>query len=276
MQLFLGPYQVGNSLYPLALDLFIPTIFFFFFGSAYRVGRYLMTYKKPFVAVPIASQEVVRGKISSIERVKSLVDTFSNSSKVGLKRKPVTTTAGLLMHLGLVVMIFLLAQHMVFWAYYLPPYRVLFPLAIPESSTDGLLSLTMSTFPRTPTPYPFVHDIWGPLTVILNGQYISFLLLVLLGIYLGHKFHAFADGLSLRAGDWWFFLLLYVDIVLGLLATSHIPNNVVWYDNLLGGHILLAEIIIATLPFTRGFHMFEFYLGKIREWYFMLYRRGEK
>jgi hypothetical protein len=30
------------------------------------------------------------------------------------------------------------------------------------------------------------------------------------------------------------------------------------------------------LPFTRGFHMFEFYFGKLREWYFMVYRRGEK
>ncbi|ARM75299.1 hypothetical protein [Acidianus manzaensis] len=267
-----GPYNLGDSLYPLALDLFIPTILLFFFGASYRVFRYFATYHKPYVVYTTT----IRGNVSSFEKTKQLVNTFSNSSKVGMKRKPITTGVGLLMHLSLIVIIFLLAQHMVFWAYYIPPYKILFPLAIPESSTDGLLSLTYGLSPLTPTSYPFVHDIWGPLTVILNGQYITYLLMILLGIYLGHKFHALAEGLTLRAGDWWFFLLLYIDIVLGFLATSHIPNAITWYDNLLGAHILVAEILIATLPYTRGFHMFEFYLGKVREWYFMTYRRNEK
>ncbi|BDC17868.1 hypothetical protein [Acidianus sp. HS-5] len=271
MQLPFGYYPVGNSLYPLALDLFMPTVFFFFFGAAYRTARYFAFYNKPFV--PYTSS--LRG-ISTREKIKDLVNTFANSSKLGIKRKPVTTAAGLLMHISLIVIIFLLAQHMVFWAYYIPPYKVLFPLAIPESSVDGELAFTRASLPLTPTPYPFVHDIWGPLTVILNGQYITYLLMILLGIYLGHKFHILGERLALRAGDWWFFVLLYIDIILGFLATSHIPNNVVDYDNLLGAHILVAEILIATLPFTRGFHMFEFYLGKMREWYFTVYRRGEK
>ncbi|AWR96806.1 hypothetical protein DFR86_04030 [Acidianus sulfidivorans JP7] len=267
-----GPYNIGNSLYPLALDLFIPTIFLFFFGSAYRTFRYFAVYHKPFVVYTTT----IRGNTSLVKKSKLLFNTFANSSKVGIKKKPITTGVGLLMHLSLIVIIFLLAQHMVFWAYYIPPYKVLFPLAIPESSTDGLLALANGLSPLTPTPYPFVHDLWGPLTVILNGQYITYLLMILLGIYLGHKFHALAEGLTLRSGDWWFFLLLYIDIILGFLATSHIPNEITWYDNLLGAHILVAEVLIATLPYTRGFHMFEFYLGKVREWYFMTYRRNEK
>lgn len=272
MQLPFGDYLVGNSLYPLALDLFIPTILFFFFSASYRVFRYFAVYKKPFI--PYATS--VMRETSSTEKVKKLVDTFANSSKVGMKRKPVTTAVGLLMHLSLIVIIFLLAQHMIFWAYYIPPYKILFPLAIPESSADGALAFTLATSPYTSTPYPFVHDIWGPLTIILNGQYITYILMILLGIYLGHKFHALAEGLTLRSGDWWFFLLLYIDIILGFLATSHIPDSIVYYDDLLGAHIIVAEVLIATLPFTRGFHMFEFYLGKVREWYFMTYRRGEK
>ncbi|QXJ35524.1 hypothetical protein [Saccharolobus shibatae] len=267
-----GPYEVGNSLYSLSLDLFIPTIFLFFFGVSYRIFRYLATYSRQ----EIVYATTIRRSQSSLEKTKLLIDTFANSSKVGVKRKPVTTVVGLLMHLALIVIIFLLAQHMIFWAYYIPPYKVLFPLAIPISSADGLLAFTYGTSPFTPTPNPFVNDLWGSLTIILNGQYITYLLVILLGIYLGHKFHALAEGLTLRSGDWWFFLLLYIDIILGFLAASHIPDTITLYDDLLGAHILVAEIIIATLPYTRGFHMFEFYLGKIREWYFMTYRRNEK
>lgn len=273
MQLPFGLYPVGNSLYPLALDLFIPTVFFFFLGATYRIGRYLITYQKPFIPYPTSS---VRGKISSSEKVKELFTAVSNSSITGTKRKPVTTVAGLLMHIALVLMIFLLAQHMIFWAYYIPPYSVLFPLAIPISSTDGVLAATYWTSPLTSTPYPFVHDVWGPLTIILNGQYLTYILIILLSIYLAHKFYALAEGLTIRAGDWWFFLLIFIDVILGFLAVSHIPDSVVWYDNILGAHILVAEIIIATLPFTRGFHMFEFWFGKLREWFYMVYRRGAK
>lgn len=262
-------YPVGNSLYPLALDLFVPTVFFFFLGASYRVFRYLATYHRPFIPYP--SSEV--RQTSSVHKLVALINVFANSSRVGLKRKPITTAVGILFHAALVLIIFLLAQHMVFWAYYIPPYSALFPLAIPESSEDGLLAFTT---PNHSSITLFVNDIWGPLTIILNGQFLTFLLIILLGVHLGHKLMVAAERLSLRAGDWWFFILLYVDVLLGFLATAHIPNNVYWYDNILGAHILIAEIIIATLPFTRGFHMFEFYLGKIREWYFMVYRRGEK
>ncbi|QIW24046.1 hypothetical protein EWF20_07725 [Sulfolobus sp. S-194] len=271
MQIPFGPYPVGLNLYPLALDLFIPTIFIFFAGASYRVTRYFATYNKPFIVYGTQ----VRG-ISQGEKIIELFNTFANSSRVGIKRKPATTAAGLLMHIVLVLIIFLLAQHMIFWAYYIPPYKILFPLALPESSADGQLAFFRGSNPYTSTPYPFVHDIWGPLTIILNGQYLTYLLLIFLAIYLAHKFSVVVERLSIRAGDWWFFVLLFIDVVLGFLATSHIPNNVFWYDNLLGAHILIAEIIIVTLPFTRGFHMFEFYLGKIREWYFMIMRRGMK
>lgn len=273
MQLPFGPYPVGNSLYPLALDLFLPTVIFFFFGAAYRIARYLITYHTPFTPYPTSS---VRGKISGGEKVKEFFVTLGNSSRVGAKRKPVTTIVGLLQHIVLILIIFLLAQHMVFWSYYIPPYRALFPLAIPESSASGELAAFYGSHPFTPTPYPFVHDVWGPLTIILNGQYLTYALIILLSVYLAHKFYALAERLVIRAGDWWFFVLLYIDVILGFLAASHIPNSVVWYDNILGAHILVAEIIIATLPFTRGFHMFEFWFGKIREWYYMMYRRGAK
>jgi len=262
-------YPVGDSLYPLALDLFVPTMFFFFLGASYRITRYLVTYHKPFIPYPSSELRQVSGG----HRIAALINTFANSSRVGIRRKPVTTAVGLLMHLALVLIIFLLAQHMVFWAYYIPPYSALFPLAIPESSEDGLLALTAPNHASTTL---FVNDVWGPLTAILNGQFLTFLLIVFLGVHLGHKFLVAAERLSLRAGDWWFFVLLYIDVLLGFFATAHIPNNVYWYDNLLGAHILVAEVIIATLPFTRGFHMFEFYFGKLREWYFMVYRRGEK
>lgn len=266
-------YPIGNSLYNVALSLFMPTIFFFFAGATYRIGRYLITYHSPLDVNPSMP---LRGKVSGGEKIKDLVNTVANSSKVGVKRKPITTIVGLLMHLSLILIIFLLAQHMVFWAYYIPPYSALFPLAIPESAEDGLLALTMPGHPTTTMAYTFVNDIWGPLTVILNGQILTYLLMVFLAIYLAHKFYALAERLVIRAGDWWFFLLLFIDVVLGFLASSHIPNNVTWYDNLLGAHILVAEIIIATLPFTRGFHMFEFWFGKVREWYFMTFRRGAK
>lgn len=271
MQLPFGNYPVGNSLYPLALNMFIPTIIFFFIGASYRIFRYFAVYKKSFNPY---TRSIMR-EISSTKKVKKLFDTFVNSSKVGMKRKPITTAIGVLMHLSLIVIIFLLAQHMVFWAYYIPPYKILFPLAIPESSADGVLAFTHAISPYAPMPNPFVHNIWGPLTIILNGQYMTYLLIILLGIKLGHKFHALAEGLTLRSGDWWFFLLLYIDVILGFLAASHIPSSEV-YDNILGAHILVAEILIATLPFTRGFHMFEFYFGKVMEWYFMTYKRGEK
>lgn len=269
MQIPYATYPVGNSLYPLALDLFVPTVFFFFLGASYRVFRYLATYHRPFIPYPSSELR----QVSSGHKIVALVNVFANSSRVGIKRKPVTTGVGILFHIALVLIIFLLAQHMVFWAYYIPPYSALFPLAIPESSEDGLLALTT---PNHASITLFVNDIWGPLTVILNGQFLTLLLIIFLGIYLGHKLLVAVERLSLRAGDWWFFVLLYIDILLGFFATAHIPDNVYWYDNLLGAHILVAEIIIATLPFTRGFHMFEFYLGKIREWYFMVYRRGEK
>jgi len=98
-------YPVGDSLYPLALDLFAPTVFFFFLGASYRITRYLVTYHKPFIPYPSSELRQVSGG----HRIAALINTFANSSRVGIRRKPVTTAVGLLMHLALVLIIFLLA-----------------------------------------------------------------------------------------------------------------------------------------------------------------------
>ncbi|MFZ8855186.1 MAG: hypothetical protein ACO2OQ_03365, partial [Thermofilaceae archaeon] len=60
------------------------------------------------------------------------------------------------------------------------------------------------------------------------------------------------------------------------LATHHLPSgDIVTYRLVLGTHILLAEVLVAVLPFTKFWHfVFGYWYGKLHEWYDLKYRRG--
>jgi len=243
----------------------------FAFGASYRLLKYILLWKRG-----PGPEPKNRG---AGHLVKELVKTFLDPIIETAKRKPHDFVAGLLMlHvLGLIPLIFLLDQHIAAFAYWFPPYALLAPLAIPLSSTTGGLTVAAPFKPVSPMQWGFVDTIWGPLTVVLNGDVLAVLAIIGTAYKIGDKIVRRLHGLShVRIGDFFDLGLLLAILVTGFMAAHHMPSgDIVTYRTVLGAHILLAELLIAVLPFTKFWHfVFGFWYGKLHEWYDIKYKRG--
>ncbi len=260
------------GLYEFAIyDMFTPTIAIFAFGMVYRLSRYLFLYKR-------TAQPVWR-RTSFVHRIYILIDAFLHAIVAAIKRSKVTFVTGIfLLHLfGVIPILFLLSHHIAWWSYYFPPYSILRPFAIPTSSTSSTLTVTAPFTPVTDMSNGFVNTIWGPLTIILNGD-----VLAILAIF-GTTFKLLERIVKkvkerldrIRVGDFVALVLLLVILISGYLATHHLPSNEIeTYKLMLGIHILMAELLVILLPFTKFFHfVFGFWYGKLHEAY-DLWRRG--
>jgi uncharacterized membrane protein len=254
------------DLYQLAVFVLFPlALYIFAFGAAYRVLRYIFLYEKG-VYVPRS-----RGAGHAI---KELIMTFLRPVKFASRTNPVEAFAGLvaLHFVGLIPLVFLLAHHIAYLEYLIPFYGVLRPLAIPISSTTGAIQVT------TPTGYvQHVESIWGPLTIVLNGDVLT--IFALIGIVyktteklvdkLWHK------SKKVRIGDLLIWPLLLAIVVTGWLATHHYPPGVDAYRFVLGFHIASAAVFVAVWPFTKYFHfLWGYWYGKLHEWYDLALKRG--
>lgn len=260
------------GLYEFAVyDMFVPTIAIFTFGMIYRLSRYLFLYKR-------TAQPVWR-KTSIFHKIYLLIDAFVHAIVAAIKRSKVTFVSGIfLLHfLGVIPVLFLLSHHIVWWSYYFPPYSILSPLAIPTSATSSALTVTAPFTPVTGMSYGFVNTIWGPLTVVLNGDVLAILAIIGTTFKLFEKIpEKFKEKLArVRLGDFVALLLLLAILISGYMATHHLPSgDIETYKLMLGLHILTAEILVLLLPFTKFFHfVFSFWYGKLHEAY-DLWRRG--
>lgn len=260
------------TLYEFAVyDMMLPTIFIFVLGMAYRLSRYLFFYRRT------PQPDWRRTSIS--HKVIALIETFIFPIWASIKNAKINFVTGIfLLHLlGVIPLLFLLSHHIAWWSYYFPPYSLLWPLAIPTSATSSALTVTSPVSPTTGMSWNFVNTVWGPLTLILNGDLLTILAIVGTAFKLFEKFpKRFKEGLSrVRIGDFTALILLLVILVSGYMATHHLPSSdIATYKLSLGIHILSSEILVMILPFTKFFHfVFGYWYGKLHEAYDM-WRRG--
>lgn len=244
-------------LFPAALVVFLA-------GAAYRVMRYVFLYSPGIY---------VKRRRAAGHKVKRLVETFVHPVVFNAKTKPLEFINGfLLMHiLGLILLTFLLAQHIVYLEVIIPFYGVLWPLAIPLSPITGTLTVTSPV-----GGVKFVESIWGPLTVVLNGDMLTILALVGISYKSVHKAIEKARGAKhVRIGDVLVWPLLFAIVVTGWLAAHHVLDSVVDYRLILGLHIASAALFVAVWPFTKFFHfLWGYWYGKLHEWYDVVVKRG--
>lgn len=266
--------QLGGAvtdLYSFAVYYFFPVaLSVFVFGATYRIVKMLLFWRRVVKAAPRN-----RGLGA---RLVGLIETFVDPIIFSIKTKPHDFLAGLLaLHIiGVIPLIFLLAHHVTFFAYWFSPYKLVadWGLWIPLSMTQSTLTVT------SPIPMEFVDSIWGPLTVVLNGDVLAILALIGVGFKLGTKIVEQAHKLRhVRWSDYFSLGLLLFILLTGYMAAHHSEwggvVDVVGYRNLLGLHILGAEILLMILPFSKYWHfVFGYWYGKLHEWYDLRVQRG--
>lgn len=244
--------------------LFPLSLFIFVVGTVYRVSKYLFIYRP--------GVYTVRKKPWGYRLVR-LVKVFTEPPLFSIRTRPFEFVGGfLLLHiLGLIPLIFLLAQHIAYIEHILPFYSVLWPLAIPISPITGGLTVTSPV-----GEVKFVESIWGPLTVLLNGDILAVFALAGVSIKITEKIIEKIKGMKhVRVGDVVVWPLLLLILVTGWLATHHVVDNVVSYRFVLGLHIASSAFLIAVMPFTKFFHfLWGFWYGKFHEWYDLVIKRG--
>lgn len=259
------------DIYTFAVYVFLPiALYIAVAGASYRIFRFVFLYR-PGLYVRRPGGAVVAG----------LPEAFGHAAKWSSRHMKREIAGGLVaLHLALIPVVFLLGQHIDYIEQYLPFYSALWPLAIPLSPTTGALTVTA---PMEPTQvgmsYTFVNTIWGPLTVVLNGEVLTIIALLGIGYKIGEKVYlAIEKEKFARVGDLWIYGVLLFVVITGLLAAFHLPSDeIVTYRTVLGLHILSGELLLMTFPFTKYFHaVWGFWFGKLHEWYDLFVKRGAK
>jgi nitrate reductase gamma subunit len=243
----------------------------FLFGVAYRLSRCVFLWKR--------KPRAPRRRRPLISLLTGLVMTFLDPIIIGAKKRTSDFIGGLIaLHiLGVIPLIFLLGQHVAVFSYWIPFYSILKPLAIPSSITTGSQSFFTNVIPASEMSGTFVNTLWGPLTIILNGDLLAILAMIGVSYKLGDKsVRAIHKLPHIRLGDFFDLALLLAILVSGFMATHHLPSpDVATYRLVLGTHILLAETLAALLPFTKFWHfVFGYWFGKLHEWYDIRLNRG--
>ena len=264
-------YLGGTDLYSFAVYRFFwVALAIFVAGSVYRISKMLLFWRR--VVKPEPRR---RGAGAAII---GLIKTFLDPVIFSAKRKPYDFLAGLVsLHiLGVIPLIFLLAHHVAFFAYWFSPYRIVADakLWIPLSATSATLEIT------SPINIKFTDTIWGPLVVVLNGDLLAILAMLGVTFKIGMKIVERAEGLPhVRLSDFFSLGLLLFILLTGYAAARHrvfdgtLDSGT--YTTLLGLHILGAELLLALLPFTKFWHfVFGYWYGKLHEWYDVRLQKG--
>ncbi|OYT25899.1 MAG: hypothetical protein B6V02_02710 [Thermoprotei archaeon ex4572_64] len=199
-----------------AYSFFIPSLIIGAILIFYRLFRYIFFVRR-YPAKPVFRWR----KIGGGHIVGGFIMTFLRPIVFAASRSFETIitdfAAGLaIMHIaGLIPLIFLLSQHLACIEVYAPWLAaILWPLAIPLNMTTGFLGA----------------GIWGPLTVVLNGDVLFVLALIGVCYKLGdHIYRAAARMAHIRLGDFLALLLLLGILLTGFLSAHHLPSMVpVW------------------------------------------------
>ena len=269
-----GGWGSPNDIFNFAVYyLLVPSLFIFSAGATYRIVKLIINAKIP---------KAQKGENGWGEMIKGLIMTFLRPIIFSAVAKPDDFIAGiLLLHMvGVIPVLFLLSQHITWWSYYLPAYKALWIFNVPESITTSVLTVTSSVVPASQMSYTFVNTIWGPLVVILNGDLLSILVLIAIGYKCAVRLTEILMKHShtpKRYGDFIAYLLLFLIVFFGYAAARHWPSpNVAVYRNVLGLHVLFAELLFMYIPFSKYWHfVFGYWYGKLHEWYDNDIKRGE-
>jgi len=255
--------------FPIALAVFV-------FGCVYRILRMVLFWRRPVKAEP-------RRRGAGAVFI-GLIRTFLDPILFSLRYRKWDFVFGLtFLHLlGVIPLIFLLAHHVAFFAYLVPFYSIVWPFAIPLSITSSTLTVTAPIEPYSQMSFTFVNTIWGPLTIILNGDVLTILALIGTSFKIGTKiYERIVKGLrNARITDVLVYAVLLETLITGYLAARHHPStfvgtDIIVYRMLMGLHVLGASTLLALLPFTKYWHMiFGYWYGKFHEWYDLRVRRG--
>ncbi|ABP50863.1 MAG: hypothetical protein QXI18_02075 [Nitrososphaerota archaeon] len=243
-------------LFPAALAIFA-------LGATYRLFRYVFLYRKGVY---------IHRDRSFAFKIKSLVLSFLRPISFNLRTKPMEFVFGfILMHaIGLILLIFLLAQHIAYIEAIIPFYGLLWPLAIPISPITGALTVT------SPVGVKQVETLWGPLTVILNGDFLA-IFAIMGAVYKSFSklYEKLKGHKNVRIGDLLIWSILLAILITGWLASHHTPSDIVGYRAILGLHIAFAALFVVVWPFTKYFHfLWGYWYGKLHEWYDVAIKRG--
>ncbi len=271
------PFSInGIDLFVFAVNYMFPaSIVIFLVGSAYKLSRFL----------------VVRGKVRPrapprrrgwMSKAKGLIITFIDPIIISLKENTIDFVFGLLfLHLlGTIPLLFLLGQHVSFFQHYFKLYGILWPLALPLSPTTSSLAVFTTRIPEEEVIR--VSNIWGPLNILLNGDMMSLFVTLAIGYKMADKIMEWRRGVrSIRPWDWTSLLLLLGIVATGFLSAHHYTErsmflaSIMSYRDLLGLHILLADILLLSIPFTNMWHItFSYFYGKLHEFWDLRLRKG--
>ncbi len=253
----------------LALNFVIPlSVIFFTAGATYRILKLVAAYfNKRWIAA--------RGWEGISTLILGFINVYIYPPLFALlrERKGFIVGLGLVHLIGLIPLIFLLAQHVALFSYLIPYYSILWPLAIPLSTATATTPLTGLPV-KVPSHY---GSIWGPLTVVLNGDVLTLLVLVALGFKLAEKAVEYIKY-GHRLSDIIVYIHLILIVLTGALAAHHstlLGEGVFGYRLTLGLHMTLAGLFLALIPFTKYWHfVFGMYFGKLVEWVDRTWMRG--
>ncbi|ABU82544.1 hypothetical protein [Ignicoccus hospitalis] len=253
--------------------LLIPSVFVFSAGFTYRIVKMILNAR-------IGPAQ--KGHNSFPELVKGLIMTFIRPILFSAKTRPDDFVTGLVfLHIiGVIPLLFLMGEHIAFWVYYVPGYINLWPFNVPLSMTTAVLTVTSPITPSSNMAFAFVNTIWGPLTVVLNGDLMALLVLIAIGYKCALRLTEIVlkhNHTPARIGDFVAYALLFLIVFFGYAAARHWPSSdVVTYRNVLGLHVLFAELLLMYIPFSKYWHfVFGYWYGKLHEWYDLDVKRGE-
>jgi hypothetical protein len=267
------PYNTNpGDLYSLAVYVIFPAaIVVFVTGFAYKIARLLLALRKK---KWVASRE----RTGVINLILGAINVYIYPPLYAMFKNRKNIILGLAaVHLiGLIPLIFLLGQHIAFYAYYFPPYKILWPLSIPLSPATGSMPVLEELSAAATSGQQ--HSLWGPLTIILNGDVLAAIALAAIGIKIGEKTYGLIRH-GHRPSDLLMLIHLALILVTGVLAAHHeyflSSTSIVSYRIILGAHITLAGLFLALIPFTKYWHfVFGMFFGKFVEWVDRTWMRG--
>lgn len=273
----IGASYGSDALYWWSLNVIFPLgLIFFVFGAIYRISRYFLGRKTTVYASAGVGSEIK-------EAVKSIPIPY----RAAAKKDPFDIISSTFWHIFMLAVVIIVGIHIIAWNYIFEnilgipnPLYFLFKISTPEQFTSayqmGLLGSNSYSSGGILNPLgawnsaevsTSTFDPWGFLSLLVNGTTMALLALAGLTGYLVSRIveHVTGHGKIRSAGDYVFLLLLLAIIVSGLGAMYDlhipylgIPNQANWY----GLHIGLVGVFIGYVPFSKGWHMFGYYIGK--------------
>ncbi|BCS93175.1 hypothetical protein [Metallosphaera javensis (ex Sakai et al. 2022)] len=267
----------SDSLYWWGLNVIFPLgLLIFVFGAIYRISRYFLGRRVPSPALAGFGTQFKEG-------VSAIPTPFGAAAK----RDPFIIVETIFWHIFMLGVVVIVGIHILAWNYIFGqifsvsnPLWFLFKISTPEQFTSayqlGLLGSNSYSHGGILNPLgawnsaevsTSTFDPWSFLAVLVNGTVMG--LLAMAGI-LGYLITRIMDDVTghkrlSSSGDYVFLILLAAIVITGLAAMYDfqipylgIPNQANWY----GLHIALVGAFIGYVPFSKGWHMFGYYIGK--------------